>query len=100
MDKVILSPIELQELLSGLRSVVKEELQAQQKQQLEEKLLSPAETCKLFQPTISKVTLAAWSTQGLLNDYRIGGRVYYRYSEVIEAAKHLKRYKAGKLKTA
>ena len=96
MDKVILSPIELQELLNGLRSVVKEEIQAQQQQQLEEKLLSPAETCKLFQPAISKVTLTAWSNQGLLTDYRIGGRVFYRYSEVIEAAKHLKRYKAGK----
>lgn len=96
MDKVILSPIELSELLNGLRLVVKEELKVQQQQQLEEKLLSPAETCKLFQPEISKVTLTAWSNQGLLKDYRIGGRVYYKYSEVIEAAKHLKRYKAAK----
>ena len=96
MDKVILSSIELQELLNGLRSVVKQELQAQQKQQLEEKMLSPAETCRLFQPSISKVTLTAWTNQGLLKDYRIGGRVFYKYSEIIEAGKHLKRYKANK----
>ena len=92
MDRMILSPIELSEFLSGFRSIIKEELQAQQKLQLEEKLLSPAEACKLFQPAISKQTLAAWTSQNLLQDHRFGGRVFYKYSEIIEAGKKLKRY--------
>ena len=57
MDKIILSPIELSELLDKVRQVVKEEVLASQKNQLEEKFLSPAEVCKLFTPKITRPTL-------------------------------------------
>jgi len=93
MDKIILSPIELSELLSGLRAVVKEELQSQQKDQQLEKMLSPAETCNLFQPKITKPTLTAWTREGRLTEHRIGSRIFYRYSEVMEAVGKIKRYK-------
>jgi len=56
-------------------------------------LLSPAETCKMFNPAISKVTLAAWTKRGLLNESRIGGRVYYKQSEIIAGLTTLKKYK-------
>ncbi len=59
----------------------------------EEKLLSPAEACKLFKPAISKTTLASWTKQGLINEHRIGGRVYYRQSEIIEKSKTLNKYR-------
>jgi len=90
-----ISPPELEFLIENSLNKI---LQAQQKQQLGETLLSPAKTCKLFDPEISKVTLTAWTKQGLLNDYRIGGKIFYKYSEIIEAAKHLKRYQAHKAK--
>ena len=62
-------------------------------QEAGEKLISPAETCKIFVPSISRNTLQAWTDAGHLVRYDIGGRIYYRYSEVIEAAKSLKKYK-------
>jgi hypothetical protein len=59
----------------------------------EEKLLSPAETCLLFQPKISKTTLSTWTKQGLIDEHRIGRNVYYRQSEILEKSKVLRRYK-------
>jgi hypothetical protein len=37
--------------------------------------------------------LPAWTEQGLINQYRIGGRVFYLFSEIVEKAKTLKKYK-------
>ncbi|MCA2854702.1 MAG: helix-turn-helix domain-containing protein [Chitinophagaceae bacterium] len=94
MDKnIVLSPIPLPEILDGLRAIVKEEITSEHSKAVGEKLISPAEACKLFNPIISKVTLTAWTKAGHLRDYRLGGRVFYRQSEIIEAAKHLKKYK-------
>jgi hypothetical protein len=58
----------------------------------EEKLLSPMETVKLFDPPISKQTLHNWQRKGLLRKHYIGGRTFYKRSEVLEAAKSLKKY--------
>jgi len=58
-----------------------------------EKLLSPEETCKLFQPSISKVTLWNWTNEGKLQKHQIGGKVFYKYSEVMESITTLKKYK-------
>lgn len=64
------------------------------KEALEERLLSAGEACKLFVPAISRLTLIRWTKADFLQEHRIGGRVYYRQSEVIEAAKHLEKYKS------
>ncbi len=92
-NQVLFSQIPLPVFLTELRSIIREEIKAEKTLELQEKLLSPADTCNLFEPSISKVTLSKWTRDGLLQDYRIAGRVYYKYSEVIEAVKHLKRYK-------
>lgn len=57
----------------------------------DEKLLSPKETCALFSPKISIPTLSRWTSNGLLNRYDIGGRVFYKYSEIIKSLS-LKKY--------
>lgn len=93
MDNIVLSPVPLDTLLQSFREIVRQEIAAEQSTHQQEKLLSPAETCKLFNPPISKVTLTAWTKQGHLQDHRIGGRIYYKQSEVIEGAKILKKYK-------
>jgi len=77
----------------AIREDLKTEIREALKKEAGEKLLSPVETCKLFNPQISRVTLQSWTTAGHLTRYELGGRVYYRYSEVIEATKTLKRYK-------
>lgn len=92
MENVILSSIPLNELEGKLRDIVKEELKIHLPQELDEKLLSPEETRKVFDPPISKVTIINWTKAGKLTAHRIGGRVYYKRSEIIIAATMLKKY--------
>ena len=91
-SQIILSGLTAPDLIELFRVMVKEEV-SQMKDKQEEKLLSPAETCKIFQPTISKVTLASWTSKGLLQDHRIGGRVFYKQSEVLNKLTTLRKYK-------
>ena len=59
----------------------------------DEKLIGTEEACKLFVPAISRQTLANWTKEGLLKVYKLSGRIYYKQSEIISAAKELKPYK-------
>jgi len=93
MNSILFSQIALDDIISQLRTVVKDELNTKRDDDLNAKFLSPAETCALFQPQISLVTLASWTKSARLIAYRIGGRVYYKHSEVIEAVTLLKKYK-------
>ena len=91
-SQIILSGMTAPDLIELFRVMVKEEV-SQMKDKQEEKLLSPAETCRIFQPSISKVTLTSWTNKGLLQDHRIGGRVFYKQSEVLAKLTTLKKYK-------
>lgn len=93
MEQVALYPIPLTILRSEIQEIIRTELMSREKADLEEKLLSPAETCKLFQPNISKVTLAKWTSEGRIQEHRIGGRVYYKYSDIMASLQTLKKYK-------
>lgn len=90
---IFLSPISIDRLLQSLRQIIREEITAERSKEELEKLLSPAETCKMFSPPISKPTLAAWTRKGFLQDYRINGRVFYKMTEILSSLKTLKRYK-------
>jgi hypothetical protein len=90
--ETLFSPIPLGELLKTLKAEILEALSTKQEKELQEKLLSPTETCNLFYPKISKPTLIKYTKEGKLQEYRIGGRVYYKYSEVLQALKTLKKY--------
>ena len=96
MDNMTLWPFPLQDLIYQIRLAVKEEMRATGNGQDSEKLISPAEACKLFEPAISKVTLAKWTNEGLIPMQKIGGRVFYKQSDIIEAGTKLKRYKPNK----
>ena len=89
---IVLVPVPLNELLAQFRAIIKEEIKAEQKQE-SEKLISGSEACKLFDPAISIVTLVKWVKDGHLGNYRVGGRIYYKSSEIIEAGKTIKKYK-------
>jgi hypothetical protein len=91
-NQIILSGITADELLEMFRPIIQSELKKLKDEQ-PEKLLSPAEVCKLFQPPISKVTLTAWTEQGKLQDRRIGGRIFYKQSEILAALVTLKKYR-------
>jgi len=93
MDNILMTSIPREQLEGIFRTIVKEEITESKKQELLDKFISPSEACNLFQPKISRVTLYNWANQGLIPEHRIGGKVYYKYSELMASAKTLKKYK-------
>ena len=86
-NDIILSPIHLTELIYQFSKVIDEKLQGLQATNKTPStlpdLLTRQETAKLFK--ISLVCLNDWSKKGLLQSYRIGGRVMYRRDEVLNS---------------
>jgi hypothetical protein len=93
MEKMLLTNVTIDEIISQFRSALKEELALKNKEILGEKFLSPSQVCQMFQPSISKVSLSAWTKAGRLTAHRMGGRIYYKHSEVVDAVTHIKKYK-------
>lgn len=89
--QIILNTITAQEIAEMIKPMIVEAIR-EVLQEKEEKFLSPAEVCKKFEPAISKTTLASWTKQGFLTEYRIGGRVYYKLSEITKSKNSLGRY--------
>jgi hypothetical protein len=92
--QIILNGLTTEELLSLMGELVSkkvdESFRKVRSEQLEEKFLSPGEVCKLFQPKISRQTLANWTKKGLLKKNVVGHSIFYRYSEVLESIKSIK----------
>lgn len=93
MNNLVFTSIPHEDLLKEFRQIIEEVVNAKLQNDIGEKLISPKEACRIFQPAISRVTIDAWTKAGHLKRYDLAGRVFYRYSEVIESAKTLKRYK-------
>jgi hypothetical protein len=95
MSSVIVQGISVEEFIGlqreSIRNLVKTELTEITQKELKEKFLSPEETCKLFTPAISKPTLESYSKKYFKKHY-LGGRTWYKYSEVIEAIEKIKKY--------
>jgi len=91
--QILLNGISAEQLVELLRPMIREEVRLVFSEQ-EERLLSPAETCKLFVPTITKATLTSWTEKGWLQEHRIGGRVFYLKSEVLASTLKLGKYKS------
>lgn len=94
MQEMILMPAE--QLFKEVKNIVEAAINNREKTDNEEKLLSAAEACKLFQPSISKLTLHRWTKDGLIPVHRISGRLWYKKNELIEAAKTIKKYDRNK----
>jgi hypothetical protein len=91
-EQVLFCPIPLEELEARFQKIIQEEISKKDQEATLEKLLSPEETRKLFSPAVSKVTLHHWAKQGRIKQHRLGGRVFYKYSEVLDSLVHLKKY--------
>jgi len=87
MDKVILSPIPMDELLQHLRGIIREEIckLSQQPNDTKVSYLSRKELAKVLGVTLP--TLSSWTKLGKVKAYRIGRRVLYKSSEVDQALK-------------
>ena len=90
---MLILQLDISQFQSIITDAISKVLQEKQKEECKDLLLSGAEACKLFQPAISKVTLSQWVKQGLIPDHRIGGRVYYKYTEIMDSLTTLKKYK-------
>jgi hypothetical protein len=69
-------------------------LQKQQLDELNEKYLSPKEACQLFQPAITRQTLAAWTKAGKIHCKRMGKFIYYRRGDVVAAVNKIQKLKS------
>jgi excisionase family DNA binding protein len=96
LSNIILSPITLEELRGLISSSVSQSVEAglsqlrqSGKEQEAKGFLKLTDVSKLLK--VSKVTIHAWKKAGLLPFYRIGRRVYFKESEVLEAMKKIDR---------
>jgi hypothetical protein len=85
---------ELQEIKQQQQQIL-QHLQTLNAKESEDKLLSIAETCALFQPKISRPTLYKYEEQGLLQRQMMGSKIVFSRNAVLSAARSIKRYKKG-----
>ena len=88
---MILTPVPITDLMAQMRDIVRDELQQQQRANLAEKLLTPKEAAELLR--ISLVTLWSWEKQARIVKHSMGGRTYFKYSELMGNLETLQRYR-------
>lgn len=89
MQNIVLSPISTDTLIERIAERTAELLNNKNVSQPEVKdLLTTKEVCELLQ--VNSSTIWRWQKSGKLIPYGIGGRTYYKLSEVQEAIKPLK----------
>jgi excisionase family DNA binding protein len=88
---MILTPVSLTTIMDGLREIVRDELQQQSRADLSEKLMTAKEAADLLR--VSLVTLWQWEKQGRISKYSMGGRTYFKYSELMAGLDTLQRYR-------
>ena len=88
---ILLSPVSITSLMEGVRDIIRAELRQQQTTDLQEKLLTAKEAADLLR--VSLVTLWQWEKNGRIAKYSMGGRTYFKYSELMAGLDTLKRYK-------
>jgi hypothetical protein len=96
-DNSLLVTLTKADLKQLIKDAISEVTQTDESKTQAEELLSPAQAIKIFNPSISKVSLHRWTKDGLIPVHRIRGRVYYKRSEVIAAALTVKKYDRDKL---
>ena len=86
---ILLSPIPIADLMAQMRVIVRDELKQQQVADLAEKLLTAKEAADLLR--VSTVTLWQWQKDGRIIKHAMGGRTYFKYSEIMAGLEKLKR---------
>lgn len=95
---MILTPVPLADLMAKMRDVVRDELQQQSRADLSEKLMTAKEAANLLR--VSLVTLWQWEKQGRIAKYALGGRTYFKYSELMASLETLQRYHKPQIRRA
>jgi predicted DNA-binding transcriptional regulator AlpA len=90
MERLIVEGLSINELLAKVREIVKQEMsELSAKPATDETLIDVKEVARLC-GGVTTITIHNWSKPGgILNKYKVGGRVFWKQSEVIQAmAKH------------
>lgn len=93
MERFIFSQSTLDIISDLVSEKVVKRIEALKQKEISEKLISRSEARKVFQPQISTVTLDKWTREGRLQSHRLGGRVFYKLSELLNSVQTLKKYK-------
>ena len=96
MDPIILHSTPIPELRAMIGDIVEEKLRQfkpanPMPPQTNSKYLSRKEVCELLK--ISMATLHYWTKDGILQGYRIGGRVLYKAAEVVDSLHEIAGFK-------
>ena len=84
MQRIALLPVTLDELKKELISGIREELEISSKPNFsQEDFIKSDKACEIL--GISKVTLTEWRKRGLINYHKIGSRVFFKRSEILDA---------------
>jgi hypothetical protein len=91
-DQLILSSVDVDKLAAVLKELLAPELTKKVNEaNLPERLLSANQVCALFTPKITRATVDNYVDRGFFNKYALGGRNWYKYSEVVAALKVIKK---------
>ena len=88
--------IHYDDLIMSFRIMIVEVIRQMQEKPFQEKLLSISETCKTFQPAITRGTLRNWEEAGLINSRSIGGKKFFTLTDILEAGSRIKKYLPGR----
>jgi len=92
MENIILQQLSVSDFKEIISDTFKNEIrESLSGQNPPEQYLTRKDTARLLQ--ISLVTLRDWSVKGILQSYKIGGRIRYKKSEIDEALKAQKNLK-------
>jgi excisionase family DNA binding protein len=89
--QMILSSVPIADLMAQMRELIRDELKEQSRADLSEKLMTAKEAGDLLR--VSLVTLWQWEKQGRITKYSMGGRTYFKYSELMASLDTLQRYR-------
>lgn len=91
MDNIVLSPIPVDQLVKTITESVLAALRLEKDSDLQDRMITTKEVKEIF--GVSAVTVSAWINKGKLKPLSMGGRNRFRYADVMESAKTLKKYK-------
>lgn len=93
MTELLFSQVPINDLVEMISRSVLDKIAPTQINNTDEQLISGDVARKVFSPEISRQTLSNWTRDGQLKSYRMGARIFYKRSEIIAAAKEMKKYK-------
>ncbi|MGZ7117711.1 MAG: helix-turn-helix domain-containing protein [Methanobacterium sp.] len=90
-DKKMIITLTVEELVNILDSRISFFIRQAPSKKPEDSLLKPKDVAKML--SVSRVTISQWMKSGRLPYCRIGTRIYFKKSEVLEAMQIMKKYK-------